>query len=279
MNSGYTKYLLRKTEYLTLKSQHGGALPPVIERGVGYNIKKFMSIIDNNGIFSANRAAALRISSLESHAAATGGNDCVSFSAKGTPASGMYSVNGITFIVNTENLIECTSKRGSLPGEVYIENNVPLKNITHIYVHPEAKDIVLEKLPICALDYGSTPLKTKLQYQFEACGANTTCIQQIAPDMEDLINKYNKAVENKTIEYNKLMRKNPTEAKDQNLIKKHLYQTHMYPVEVLGAELYVKLLIAQLKNPAIKTMTLGQFVEYYLKLKKIVIPVIYTLDY
>ena len=277
MDINYTKYLLRKTEYINLKSQHGGALPPVLERGVGYNIKKFMSIIDNKGIFSTNNATKLGISALESHANPTGGTDCVSFSAKGSVASKMYSVSGITFIVKTTDLVECGSRRGALQGEVYIENAVPLKNITHIYINPVAKDILLTKLPICALDYGSTDVKTKLKYQFEVCGADVACRQMIAQHMESLIGRYTKAQEEKTVEYFKLMRENPRDTKDFNAIKRHLFTTHILPVEIHCAELYVKLLTAQLDNKTIGEMTLDEFVKYYLQLKNIQIPVVYTL--
>jgi hypothetical protein len=279
MNSNYKQYLSQKTKYISLKSQHGGHLPDVLERGVGFNIKKFMSIIDNKGMFSANDAAKSGISALESHAAATGGNDSVSFSAKHSHASKIYSVHGITFIVDTRDLVDGGSKRGALSGEVYINGHIPLANIMYIYVDNVSKDILLHDLPICSLSYGSTSIEDKLRYQFEKCGEDATCRQNIKSHITTLIYEYNTAIKKMGVEYYELAKKNSRDAKYLNDVKETVTNKYIRPVEKKCANMYVTLLSHQLDNDNIKKMTLGMFVRYYLKLRNIEIPVIHTLDY
>jgi len=287
MTNYYYKYLLYKGKYLNLKKQIrenskeqiGGHLPPIVEHGIGFNIKKFISIIDNGGIYSINGARNKNIDILKGHLNATNGDECISVSIPKSLTSQLYSVEGITFIINTNGLVDCGDKYGKMDGEKYILENIPLTNIIAIYIPLSVKDLPLSNFKLCNLTYGTATIIEKINYQFKLCESNQECLNTLGQDINQLITKFNTAESLISEEYyteaRKLSREQQTHT-NLTALKTSIQKKYYDPLELECTKLFLILLSHELKTD-VTSMTLDYFIRGYLQVKGHNIPIEYQL--
>jgi hypothetical protein len=276
MNSNYKKkYLKYKNKYVNLKKyiQKGSGLPAFIEHGIGMNIHKFMLIIANKGIFSHNKATEKGLKILKSHVNTTGGNDCISVSIPRSATSITYSVNGITFIINTTGLSACPPKKGQLDGEEYIFNEISLANISAIYISPSIKDLPMNNFNLCTLGYGSASTTDKIKFQFESF-ENLTA-EQIA-SINKLISDYDNAYNTIRAEYEiRAKALAPQDRTSNNLIQlsQEISSKYYSSLEAECTQMYLALLSIKL-NTDVSKMSLENFIQSYLQLTGNNIPLV-----
>ena len=273
MNDIYKKkYLKYKNKYLELKKQQfGGILPEFVEHGIGFNIKKFISIINSKAILSKNFAEKQGVNILQSHINATNGGDFISVSVPKSETSGLYSKNGITFIVNTSGLIDGEDRFGQLNGEKYIKDVIPIDKIISIYIPLLYKDTKLTDLNLCSLDYGSVDTNTKIDSQFDLCLNNPICNEKFKSNIDEikLKMKYiNKEIwDNYKINVDLYKKQHKISIIPTDILKKinkAVRKSHYDESEKKCSELYINFLSEYFKIDFSK-FTLLEFIHFYLE--------------
>lgn len=183
----------------------------------------------------------------------------------------MYSINGITFIINTTGLLEGTGIAGTVNGEEYIRNTIPLNHVTSIYIPNNIKDVVLSQLQLCSLQYGSTPIENKIQGLFREHSNN--------PQLLNIIARYNDAYNQVVLEYNRRIAGQRLDNNQLTNLRIQLFSEYYNPIELECTNLYIQLLSNKLTLPVqqIMNMTLLQFIQNYLVYSGLNIPIVHTL--
>ena len=201
----------------------------------------------------------------------TNARDFISVSVPKSKTSDSYSKNGITFIINTNGLIDGGDRFGQLEGEKYIRNIIPINNIISIYIPFLIKDTKLTDLNLCSLDYGSVDNNTKIESQFDLCLNNPICNEKFKSDIDEI--KLNMQYIEKRIfdEYIAKVNLYKKQKKIHNIptytlqkINKGVRNLHYDIVEKKCSNLYIKFLSEYLSMD-FNTMTLLEFIRYYLE--------------
>jgi len=150
------KYLKYKNKYLNLKKQRGGAcVHPYLEHGIGFNLLTFLNIVKEGGILTKKFIGSL-------HLHGTNLDDYISTSIPGGNTSNIYSVNGITFIIETSGL-DCGRLSGAMDGEMHIHNSIPISKIEGVYIPYESAELPITSFNLCNLSHGSISIEDKLK--------------------------------------------------------------------------------------------------------------------
>jgi hypothetical protein len=260
---------------------------PILEHGIGSDILTFMRILSSGHIYSPQMAYTQSLKFLSVHVATTGGNNTISMSIPKTPSSNTYSLNGITFLIDTNNL-SCVDKRTPIVGETYIENEIPLKqNLKAIYVPSVLGEKRVGNLDICRLDIGSTNITERLKYlfgaddklEFENQDTNTN-LQFISRNIK-LIKKAYDNVYAKAQELHKNLVKNEPMRpirEIQSEVKHYMSEKYKRMSLACSKYLFAKLVFDEViaKN-IVETFTLREFVQYFIELYQLNVPIVDTL--
>ena len=278
ISSDYYKYMKYKRKYLYLKNQIGGALPPFVEHGIQYNLNKFISILSSGVIVSKKSAHKYTSTFLQEHTNATNEDSLISVSEQGSECSNIYSKNGITFIINTTDLIDGGNKKGQLSGERYIQDIIPLGNINAIYVPEETKDKKITELDLCTLQYGSASIQAKMRFLFSE-KVNEPIIQKLIRDYTEANESISKIYFDTVIKYNterSKENKKPLSVIHLNTIRTNITKKILKPFNIQCNSLYIDELNNKLKTD-IREMTLGEFINFYIHSIGLDIPIVHSL--
>lgn len=295
MQSNYDKYMKYKTKYLQIKQHHtlmsmrGGSkcMYPILEHGIGSDILTFMRILSSGHIYSPQMAQEHSLNFLSVHVATTGGNNTISMSIPKTSSSNTYSSNGITFLIDTNNL-SCVDKRTPIVGETYIENEILLKqNLKSIYIPSVLGEKRVGNLDICRLDVGSTNIAERLQYlfgaddrlEFENQNTNTD-LQFISRNIK-LIKKAYDSVYAKAQELHRnLVKKEPTRPIREIQAEVNQFMSSKYKRISLACSkyLFAKLVVDEvIARNIVETFTLREFIQHFIDLYQLHVPIVDTL--
>ena len=272
------KYIKYKQKYLYLKNQFGGALPQYVEHGIKYNLNKFISILSSGAIVSKKLADKYTKTFLQEHMNATNENILISVSEQQSECSETYSKNGITFIIDTTGLVDGGSKKGQLPGERYVQDIIPLANIKAIFIPEESKDKKLNELDLCTLQYGSASIQAKMRFLF-GDKDSSEIIQKLIEDYNNSDTLIRETYTTTVIKYNlerSKDKKRPLSTEKLNIIRDHIQKKILKPLNLRCNRLYIDELNNKL-GIDINEMTLVEFINYYMQMIGLNIPIVNSL--
>jgi hypothetical protein len=255
-----------------------------IEHGIGYNFKKFNSILASGFIYSPGAARQLIPGFIQSHVNTTGSDALISCSIPQTETSSIYSSRGITFIIDADTLPADSlygkdTVAGQMNGEVYVAGQISLRESVYaIYV--ANKDAPMSQINLCDLAYGSAPIEERLKV------LDNIPSPELAPQIEELKQKVlqlanregsiNAQIQNKAKE--KLATGELNIHNVQGWIQRIKHKNFILPFEQLSIECSNLFLyeIAKTFNIDIETLrniTIGEFVKNLLDYYSLNIPI------